>query len=88
MLDDIMILHSMSVFFFHKKKNENPEVAASGFSYAFLRGLSFKNSPLHFSKSTRIITANIKREEVLAMTVQRITTISTNNRRAGSASVA
>ena len=83
-----MILHSMSVCFFHKKKNENPEEATSGFSYAFLRGLSFKTSPLHFSKSTRIITANIKREEVLAMTVQRITTRTTNNRRAGSASVA
>ncbi len=78
----------MLIHFFHAKKNENPEVAASGFSYAFLRGLNFKNSPLHFSKSTRIITANIKREEVLAMTVQRITTITTNNRRAGSASVA
>lgn len=88
MLGGIMILHSMSVCFFHKKKNENPEEATSGFSYAFLRGLSFKTSPLHFSKSTRIITANIKREEVLAMTVQRITTRTTNNRRAGSASVA
>ena len=88
MLGGIMILHSMPVCFFHKMKNENPEAATSGFSYAFLRGLIFKNSPLHFSKSARIITANIEREEVLAMTVQRITTRITNNRRAGSASVA